>query len=423
MASPADLATPMLAVAVITVTAQLFGALAQRFQQPRVVGEIVGGIVLGPSLLGALAPGLETHLFTSAVRDQLNLLGQLGLVLFMFLVGLELNPNLLAGRLPLASRITAAGVLLPLTLGVGLAGVFETWLPELLPGHHLLSGALFMGTAMAITAFPVLARILRDRGLQHQPVGALAITTAAIDDALAWVLLAAVVALSRSSSAWGALGSFVGTAAWALVVLVGTRPLRRWLEQHYKQGRELGPVLQSVLFSGALFSGVVTEWLGVHLIFGAFLWGLAMPRYAPFRRKLEQQLETVVLRLLLPLFFAISGLSTRIGSLNSPSLWLALLAVLVVAVCGKFLGTWVTARLSGVENREAQALGWLMNTRGLTELVVLNVGLAQGVISTELFTIGVLMALATTVMTGPLLGRLGYLVVQPPNRRAATAEL
>ena len=220
MAAPVDLATPMLAVAVITVTAQLFGALAQRCHQPRVVGEIVGGIVLGPSLLGALAPGLETHLFNEAVRGQLNLLGQLGLVLFMFLVGLELNPNLLIGRLPLASRITAAGVLLPLILGVGLAGLFETWLPELLPGHRLLSGALFMGTAMAITAFPVLARILRDRGLQHQPVGALAITTAAIDDALAWVLLAAVVALSRSSSAWGALGSFVGTAAWALVVLV-----------------------------------------------------------------------------------------------------------------------------------------------------------------------------------------------------------
>ena len=193
-------------------------------------------------------------------------------------------------------------------------------------------------------------------------------------------------------------------------MLVGTRPLRRWLEHHYKQGRDLGPLLQSVLFSGALFSAVVTEWLGVHLIFGAFLWGLAMPRYAPLRRKLEQQLETVVLRLLLPLFFAISGLSTRIGSLNSPALWVALLAVLVVAVCGKFLGTWATARLSGVESREAQALGWLMNTRGLTELVVLNVGLAQ-------------MALATTVMTGPLLGRLGYGVVQPPNRRAATAEL
>jgi Kef-type K+ transport system membrane component KefB len=370
-----------------------------------------------------MAPGRETHLFTSAVRGQLNLLGQLGLVLFMFLVGLELNPNLLMGRLPLASRITAAGLVLPLTLGVLLAGGFETWLPDLLPGHHLLSGALFMGTAMAITAFPVLARILRDRGLQHQSVGALAITTAAIDDALAWILLAAVVALARSASAWGALGSFVGTAIWALVVLLGTRPLRRWLEHHYKQGRDLGPLLQSVLFSGALFSAVVTEWLGVHLIFGAFLWGLAMPRYAPLRRRLESQLETVVLRLLLPLFFAISGLSTRIGSLNSPALWLALLAVLVVAVSGKFLGTWATARLSGVESREAQALGWLMNTRGLTELVVLNVGLAQGVISTELFTIGVLMALVTTVMTGPLLGRLGYGVVQPPNKRVAVAQL
>ena len=419
MASPSDLATPMLAVAVITATAQLFGTLAQRCHQPRVVGEIVGGIVLGPSLLGVLAPALESQLFSAPVRSQLNLLGQLGLVLFMFLVGLELNPNLLVGRLPLASRITAAGVLLPLALGVGLAGVFETWLPDLLPGHHLLSGALFMGTAMAITAFPVLARILRDRGLHNQPLGALAITTAAIDDALGWILLAAVVALARSASAWGALGSLLGTAAWALVVLVGTRPLRNLLEQHYKRGRDLGPLLQSALFSGALLSAVVTEWLGVHLIFGAFLWGLAMPRYGPFRRRLELQLETVVLRLLLPLFFAISGLSTRIGSLNTPSLWLALLVVLVVAISGKFLGTWAVARLSGVESREAQALGWLMNTRGLTELVILNVGLAQGVISTELFTIGVLMALVTTVMTGPLLGRLGYGIVQRPVAGAA----
>ncbi len=406
--APDAIAAALVAVALVVVVAQLLGELAQRWHQPRVIGEIVGGILLGPSLLGAVAPGLEALLFGGAVRSQLNLLGQLGLVLFMFLVGLELNPRLLQGRLPLASRITAVGVLLPLVLGVGLALALEAWQPQLLPGDRSLPGALFLGTAMAITAFPVLARILRDRGLMAQPLGALAITVAALDDVLAWLLLAVVVAVSRAGLAWGALASLLGTALWALLLLVGLRPLRRWLEARCRAGHELGPLLQALLFGGALLSGAVTDWLGVHLIFGAFLWGLAMPRYEPLRRRLELRLEAVVLQLLLPLFFAVSGLNTRLGSLHTPALVAAALLVLLVAVAGKFVGTWAMARLSGVPGREAQALGWLMNTRGLTELVVLNVGLGLGVISDELFTIGVLMALVTTAMAGPLLARLGY---------------
>ena len=404
----AGLVTALVAIALIVVVAQLLGALLERWGQPRVIGEILGGIALGPSLLGSLAPGLESSLFSPEVRSQLNLLGQLGLALFMFLIGLELNPNLLRGRLPLASRITAVGIALPLSLGIALAALLERWQPSLLPGAHSLAGALFMGTAMAITAFPVLARILRERGLISKPLGALTITVAAIDDLLSWVLLAAVVAYARSSSGWAALVPLLLTAAWAVLLLVGLRPLRLWLEDHYRRTRRLGPLLQVGLLSGALFSGAVTEWMGVHLIFGAFLWGLAMPRYEPLRRRLELRLETVVLQLLLPLFFAMSGLNTRLGSLNSPQLWAAMGLVLLVAVAGKYLGTWATARLSGVEPREAQALGWLVNTRGLTELVVLNVGLSLGVISVELFSIGVLMAILTTLMTGPLLGRLGY---------------
>ena len=408
IAPGADVVTALVAIALIVVVAQLLGALLERWGQPRVIGEILGGIALGPSLLGSLAPGLESTLFSPHVRGQLNLLGQLGLALFMFLIGLELNPTLLRGRLPLASRITAVGIALPLSLGIALAALLERWQPRLLPGEHSLAGALFMGTAMAITAFPVLARILRERGLISQPLGALTITVAAIDDLLSWVLLAAVVAYARSSSGWAALMPLLLTAAWALLLLVGLRPLRLWLERHYRRTRKLGPLLQVGLLSGALFSAAVTEWMGVHLIFGAFLWGLAMPRYEPLRRRLELRLETVVLQLMLPLFFAMSGLNTRLGSLNSPRLWAAMGLVLLVAVAGKYLGTWATARLSGVESREAQALGWLVNTRGLTELVVLNVGLSLGVISVELFSIGVLMAIITTLMTGPLLGRLGY---------------
>jgi len=403
-----QLTTALVAVAVIMLTAQLLGALLERWGQPRVIGEILGGIALGPSLLGGMAPGLEQALFGPAVRPQLNLLGQLGLALFMFLIGLELNPSLLRGRLPLASRITAVGIALPLLLGVGLSLLLESWLPELLPGDRTLSGALFMGTAMAITAFPVLARILQERGLIGQPLGALTITVAAIDDLVSWILLAGVVAYARTGSAWGALDPLLRTALWALVLLVGLRPARRWLERHYRRQGELGPLLQVSLLAGALISGAVTEWIGVHLIFGAFLWGLAMPRYGPLHEALELRLHAVVIQLLLPLFFAISGLNTRLLALNSLDLWLATAVVLLVAVAGKFAGTWATARLSGVPPREAQALGWLVNTRGLTELVILNVGLSLGVISTTLFSIGVLMAITTTLMTGPLLERLGY---------------
>ena len=409
--------TALVAVAVIMLMAQLLGALLERLGQPRVIGEILGGIALGPSLLGVIAPGLEATLFGPAVRPQLNLLGQLGLALFMFLIGLELNPSLLRGRLPLASRITAVGIALPLVLGVGLSLLLESWLPDLLPGDRTLPGALFMGTAMAITAFPVLARILQERGLIGQPLGALTITVAAIDDLVSWILLAAVVAYARTGSAWGALDPLLRTAIWALVLLVGLAPLRRWLERHYRRRGELGPMLQVSLLAGALLSGAVTEWIGVHLIFGAFLWGLAMPRYGPLHAALELRLHAVVIQLMLPLFFAISGLNTKLLALNSIDLWMATAVVLLVAVAGKFLGTWATARLSGVPPREAQALGWLVNTRGLTELVILNVGLSLGVISTTLFSMGVLMAITTTVMTGPLLSRLGY------GRQAPTKPL
>ena len=408
VAPPATLTTALVAVALIVLVAQLLGALLERWGQPRVIGEILGGIALGPSLLGAVAPALEQTLFGPALRPQLNLLGQLGLALFMFLIGLELNPALLQGRLPLASRITLVGIALPLALGVGLSELLERWLPDLLPGEHSLAGALFMGTAMAITAFPVLARILQERGLIGQPLGALTISVAAIDDLISWILLAAVVAFARSGSAWGALQPLLLTGAWALLLLVGLRPLRRRLERHLQRGGGLGPLLQVGLMAGALLSGAVTEAIGVHLIFGAFLWGLAMPRQAALQQLLELRLQSVVLQLLLPLFFAISGLNTQLTALNSPELWAAAAVVLAVAVAGKFAGTWATARLSGVPPREAQALGWLVNTRGLTELVILNVGLSLGVISTTLFSIGVLMAIATTLMTGSLLERLGY---------------
>jgi len=406
--SLSPLGIALLAVAVVITTAQVLGVVAQRLGQPRVMGDIVGGILLGPSLLGLVAPAAAGWLFSDGVRSQLNLIGQLGLVLFMFLVGLELNPTLLSGRLGLASRISLVGVALPLALGLRLAALLEAWQPALLPGDHGLAEALFLGTAMAITAFPVLARILTEHGLTETPLGALTISAAAIDDVVGWTLLAAVVAISRSGSPLAALPTLLATALYAVVLLLVTAPLRRRLERRQRQGLPPGALLQALMFSGALVSGVITEAIGVHVIFGAFLWGLAMPRNGEFQQWLALRLETVVVRLLLPLFFALSGLNTRIEGLNTLPLLLATALVVVVAVVGKFTGTALMARASGVPAREAQAVGLLMNTRGLTELVVLNVGLSLGVITQELFTMGVLMALITTAMAGPLLRRLGY---------------
>lgn len=410
---PGVLPTVLLDVALIILVSKILGGLIGRFGQPPVIGEIIGGILLGPSLLGLVAPASQSLLFPPAVLHQLDLLSQLGLILFMLLIGMEVQPDHLRSRVPLASRISLIGILLPLLLGSLLAEGFRRHLPTLLPGQHPFAGHLFLGTAMAITAFPVLARILKDRGLLKLPLGQLVITCAAIDDLLSWVLLAAVVSLSRSSSLFGALPAFAFTSLWALVVLVGLRPAMGWLERDYRAHRQLRPIVLACVFAGAILSAVVTELTGVHYIFGAFLFGLAIPRYGPLMRKLQLHTEQLVLTVLLPVFFATSGLKTSIGVIDSPQLWLALLAVMLVAIGGKFLGTSLMASLGGLNGRDAQAVGWLMNTRGLTELVILNVGLGLGVISQALFTLMVLMALITTAMAGPLLERLGYGTAAP----------
>jgi len=304
---------------------------------------------------------------------------------------------------------------LPLLLGILLGLALEQVAPELLPHQNVVTGALFMGTAMAITAFPVLARILKERGLLAIPLGQLVITCAATDDILGWLLLAGVISFSHSGSLAGAWPALLLTGLWALVLLVGLRPLMAQLERHYRRKRKLDPALLALVLAGAILSAIVTEMTGVHYIFGAFLFGLALPRYGPLQRRLQLQTEQLVVTLLLPIFFAISGLRTTLSVLQGPSMLLALGAVLVVAIGGKYLGCWGVARLAGLPAREAQAVGWLMNTRGLTELVVLNVGLSLGVIGPSLFTVMVLMALITTAMAGPLLGRLGYGRIDPES--------
>jgi Kef-type K+ transport system membrane component KefB len=407
------LPTVLVDLSLIILVSKLMGGLVGKIGQPPVIGEIIGGILLGPSLLGFLVPASQGVLFPPPVLHQLDLLSQLGLILFMLLIGMEVRADHLRSRMPLASRISMIGILLPLLLGCLLAEGFRRTMPALLPGNHPFAGHLFLGTAMAITAFPVLARILKDRGLIRLPLGQLVITCAAVDDLLSWVLLAAVVSLSRSSTLAGALPAFGLTALWALVVLLGLRPAMAWMERDYRANHRLRPIVFACVFAGAILSAVVTEMTGVHYIFGAFLFGLAIPRYGPLLRKLQLHTEELVLTILLPVFFATSGLKTSIGVVDRPQLLVALVGVLVVAIGGKFLGTWAMARLGGLNASDSQAVGWLMNTRGLTELVILNVGLGLGVISQTLFTLMVLMALVTTAMAGPLLARLGYGTAAP----------
>lgn len=402
-----------LALAIVITVSQLFGAALQRLGQPRVMGEILGGIALGPSLLGWIAPEVEEQLFGGGITDDLTFLGQLGLAIFMYLVGLELKPSMLRGQASLALRISLSGIVVPMAMGIALAYGLDSWEPTLFPGPRTLDGALFMGTAMAITAFPVLAYILKDRALLEQPLGNLSIACAAVDDLLSWIILAGVVAFSRSGSMLTALIPLGLTLSWAFVLLVLMRPLTLKLQQHFERNQELSPLVQGMLFAGLLISSVVTEQIGVHVIFGAFLWGLAMPRHEALHQRLETKLETVVMRLLLPMFFVTSGLETELTRLGNVNLLLITALVVAVAVAGKYFGTWTSARLGGVNHRDAQALAWLANTRGMTELVVLNVGFRIGAINATMFGIGVVMAVATTLMTGPMLNRLGYGKEQP----------
>ena len=404
----AETAAVFLALAIVIVVSQLFGEALQRLGQPRVMGEILGGIALGPSLLGWIAPQLEQTLFGGGITDELTLLGQLGLALFMYLVGLELKPSMLRGQAVLAMRVSLSGIMVPMALGIGLAYGLDHWETSLFPGERTLDGALFMGTAMAITAFPVLAYILKERNLLNQRLGNLSIACAAMDDLFSWVILAGVVAFARSGNALACLVPLGLTAAWAFVLLVVLRPMTRKLQEHFERNQGFTPFVQGALFAGLLVSSVITDWIGVHLIFGAFLWGLAMPRHNALHRGMETRLETVVMRLLLPMFFVVSGLETELSRLGELNLLFVTGLVLVVAVAGKFSGTWVSARLGGVANKEAQALAWLANTRGMTELVVLNVGLKLGAINATMFGIGVVMAVTTTLMTGPMLDQLGY---------------
>jgi len=366
------------------------------------MGEMVAGILLGPSLLGWLAPGISSMLFSTASLGPLNALSQIGLLLFMFLVGAEFNPRILRGREHTAVVISHVSIIVPFFLGTLLALYLYPRLSD--DSVAFAHFALFVGTAMSITAFPVLARILTERNLLHGRIGAITIACAAVDDVSAWCILAGVVLLVRSSSVTLPLWlTVIGTAAYVGFMLFGIQRALRRLGANFQKRQSLTQDMMSVILLLVLISGWITERLGIHALFGAFLMGVVMPKDQGFVHALREKLEGLAVVLLLPLYFAFTGLRTSIGLLSGADMWFYCGLIIMVAIVGKFGGATFSARLSGMPWREAGAVGILMNTRGLMELVVLNIGLDIGVISPALFTMMVLMALVTTFMTTPLL--------------------
>ena len=391
-------------VGLILAVSRAMGGLFRRMRQPQVVGEMVAGIVLGPSLFGWLAPRVHKDLFPPDSVALLNTLSQFGVIFFLFLIGLELDPRLLRSRGRSAFVVSVTSIAFPFVLGAGLTVFMFAWGGTFDPAQQrLLPAAVFMGAAMSVTAFPVLARILTERRLHRTELGAVAIACAAVDDVSAWVMLAFVVAIARAAGAAAATWTAMLSAVYVGAMFFLVKPFLHRLQLVYERQGRLTQTVVAVIFLMVLASAATTEWIGIHAMFGAFLIGFIMPKGTEFVRHLGEKLEDFTVVLLLPIFFAYAGLRTKLGLLSEPALWGQAVLVISVACLGKFGGSAVAARLTGMPWREASALGILMNTRGLVELVILTVGLQLGVISETVFTIMVMMALFTTFITTPLL--------------------
>ena len=407
------LPTLLLAVAVVLGVSRAFGYLFSRLGQPTVVGEMIAGIALGPSLLGLLSDWMVSHnwlsfhlgsaLFPAQSVVFLGLLAQLGVIFFMFLVGLELDPKLLRKKGHAAVVISHASIVAPFLLGAGLTLFLYPRLFNDTPSMRFTPVALFMGAAMSITAFPVMARILTERNLHKTSLGMTAITCAAVDDVTAWCMLAFVLGVARAEGLTPALITAGLATAYVLGMFFIVRPfLARLQKVHDRQGR-LSAGAVALVLGLVLISAWTTERIGIHALFGAFLMGTMMPKGTQFIRTLTEKLEDFVVVLLLPIFFVFTGLKTQIGLLNSWELWGYTGLIVLVACAGKFGGSAIAGRACGLGWREASVIGVLMNTRGLMELVILNIGLSLGVITPAVFAMMVIMALATTAMTAPAL--------------------
>ena len=395
------LARLMLQLIIVVVAARALGSAARRVGQPAVIGEIAAGVLLGPSLLGWVAPAASAFLFPPASMPVLQLLSQIGVLLFMFVVGVELDPSYLRGKAHTAIAVSHFSIVIPFTLGVAMSlALYGGYAPSGVPFHAF---ALFCGIAMSITAFPVLARILEDRRLTHTPLGTTAITCAAVDDVTAWSILAFVVAVTTAGGAAQTLLAIVVlSVVFVLLMLFVVRPvLQRVLDP--ARNDTLTKARTAIVLALMLSSALATEIIGIHALFGAFVAGAVMPVGGTFRAVLRDRLESISSVFLLPLFFVYTGLRTQIGLLDDVGSWAICLGIILVATSGKLGGTVLAARWTGMPWRDSVALGALMNTRGLMELIALNVGYDLGILTPEIFAMMVLMALVTTGMTGPLL--------------------
>ena len=406
----------LLALALVITTARLLGTLFRAAHQPPVIGEILAGILLGPSLLGRFAPAVSHYLLPVTVAPFLNVISQVGVILYMFLVGLELDPGLMRQRGQSTVAISHASILTPFLMGSLLALLlYPIFSNREVPFTNF---ALFLGVSMSVTAFPVLARILTDRRIHKTRMGTVALTCAAVNDITAWCLLAFVVSIARAESA-GAMRTVVLAATYLGAMLLVVRPAMAKLSRIYGNRGGLTQGLMAVIFVALLLSSCATELIGIHAIFGAFAFGAVIPHDSQMARELTDRLEDLIVVLLLPAFFAFTGLRTQIGLVSGLQEWILCGLIILVASAGKFGGSLLAARITGLGWREGSALGVLMNTRGLMELIVLNIGLEMRVISPTLFAMLVIMALVTTFATTPIL----HLITRhyPMEREAAAA--
>lgn len=394
-------------IIVIISLSRIFSYLMQQVGQPAVIGEILAGIFLGPSLLGSLFPEAWAATFPLSSIGNLHSISTIGLSLFMFIIGMELDLSMLNRRIQTALFVSHASILIPFFLGVLLS--FELYSGFAQGGTRFLTFSLFMGVSMSITAFPVLARIIQERGLSRTNLGMLAITCAAIDDVSAWCILAVVIAIAKAGNMSLAFLTIFLAAIYVLFMLKVARPYLAKLGKDLSSGGLVRRPYIALAILVLLSSAFLAEIIGIHALFGAFLAGVSMPQDAKIRETLRNKIEDVSLLLFLPIFFAHTGLRTQIGLLTSDGLWKICGWVMAAAVAGKVLGTLFAARIMGQSWKNSLSLGALMNTRGLMELVVLNIGYDLGIITPALFVVLVLMAIFTTLMTGPLLGMIDRL--------------
>ncbi|MFQ3173278.1 MAG: Kef-type K+ transport system membrane component KefB [Flavobacterium sp.] len=394
-------------IVMIILVARLFGWIFKKIGQPTVIGEIIAGIVLGPSVVGMYFPGFSDALFPVESLGNLKFLSQIGLILFMFVIGMELDIKILKNKASEAIVISHASIVIPFAMGIGLSYfVYNKFAPA---GVEFLSFSLFMGIAMSITAFPVLARIVQERGIHKTKLGAIVITCAAADDITAWCLLAVVIAIVKAGNFVGSLYVISLAILYVLAMIFIVKPFLKRIGDLYGSKNSIGKPVIAIFFLCLILSSYSTEVIGIHALFGAFMMGAIMPDVSKFRMIFIEKVEDVAVILFLPLFFVYTGLQTEIGLINDPYLWKVTAAIIAVAVIGKFLGSALAARFVGQNWKDSLTIGALMNTRGLMELIVLNIGLELKVLTQEVFAMMVIMALVTTFMTGPALDFINFI--------------